>query len=59
MLKKSWMKLGAIVVSGATLFQLGGGCLNQFWRGFFNEGWPSDNRWLNLTIDILNEELFG
>lgn len=59
-MRKKWMKFAALTFGGATLFH-SGGCLDLggFWKGFFNEGWPSDNRWLNLTIDILNEELFG
>ena len=58
-MKKKWITFVALTFGGSTLFQ--SGCLNlgDFWKGFFNEGWPSDNRWLNLTIDILNEELFG
>lgn len=56
-LKAKWTMLLASLVSGATVLQ--NGCLNSFWDGFFNSGWPTDNRWLNLTIDILNEELFG
>ena len=59
MMKRSWMKLAALVVGGSTIFQIGTGCLNDFWNGFFNDGWPSGNRWLNITIDVLNEELFG
>ena len=56
-MKKKWITFVALTFGGSTLFQ--SGCLGDFWKGFFNEGWPSDNRWLNLTIDILNEELFG
>lgn len=52
-----WLALGAMMFGGATLFQ--SGCLNDFWAGFWNTGWPSDNRWLNLGLDILQEELFG
>lgn len=49
--------LSAMLFGGATLFQ--GGCLNGFFRGFFNTGWPTNNRAINLALDILNEELFG
>lgn len=45
------------LVTGAVLLQ--NGCLQSFWDGFANGGWPNSPRWLNLTIDILNEELFG
>jgi len=56
-MKKKIFALTAMLMTGASLFQVG--CLNSFWKGFFNEGWPSNNRWLNIAVDILNEELFG
>ncbi len=55
--KTKWATLATMLVGGATIFQ--SGCLGGFWNGFFSDGWPADNRWLNLGIDILNEELFG
>jgi len=55
---KKWLKWSGLLFGGATVFQ-GGGCLNDFWAGFWNTGWPTDSRWLNIAIDILNEELFG
>jgi len=60
MKKAKLYTLVALVLGGGTLFASGcGGGLNGFWQGMFNTGWPNNNRWLNLTIDILNEELFG
>jgi len=58
-MKAKWLKLWAAVLGGATLFQAG--CLNleDFWQGLWNTGWPTDNRWLNIAWDVLNEELFG
>lgn len=54
---KKWITLSAVTVA-ATLFQ--NGCLGAFWQGFFNGGWPgNDQRWLNVTLDVLQEELFG
>lgn len=55
--KSKMITLAAMLLGGATLFQ--NGCLGAFWDGFFNSGFPTNNRWLNLAIDILNEELFG
>lgn len=55
--KSKWLTLSAALFGGATLFQ--SGCLGDFWAGFWNSGWPTDNRWLNIAIDVLNEELFG
>ncbi|MFO0837880.1 MAG: hypothetical protein U1D55_05090 [Phycisphaerae bacterium] len=52
-----FLKLAALVLGGATVFQ--SGCINQFWQGFFNTGWPTNNPAVNLGLDILNEELFG
>jgi len=57
--KSKWLSLAALVFGGSTVFQ--SGCLNLegFWGGLFGAGWPTDNRWLNIAIDVLNEELFG
>jgi hypothetical protein len=46
--------LAAIAVVGGTLWQSGCG----IWRGTLAEGFI-DNRWADLFLDILNEELFG
>ena len=54
--KSKWLTLSVALFGGATVFQ---GCLGEFWAGFWNSGWPTDNRWLNIAIDVLNEELFG
>lgn len=54
---KKWLTLSALLFGGGTLFQ--SGCLGQFWDGFWNTGWPTDNPWINIGIDVLNEELFG
>lgn len=51
-----WATL-AVLVGSATLFQ--SGCLGAFWQGLWNTGWPTENRWLNLGIDIANEVIFG
>lgn len=56
-MKAKFFKLAALVLGGATVFQ--SGCLGDFWAGMWNTGWPSDNRVLNIAIDVLNEELFG
>lgn len=56
-MKRKWIQLAALLVGGASMLQ--NGCVNDFVGGFFNTGWPTDNRILNLAIDILNEELFG
>lgn len=57
---KSWQKrMAALVIGGGMLFQFGGsGCTNAFWKGFTN-GWPANNRAVNVALDILQEELFG
>ena len=53
-MSKKWLKLSALLVGGAMLFE---GCLQAFWQGMWNTGWPTENRYINLIIDILNEEL--
>lgn len=53
---KKWFTLSAMA-AGATLFQLNG-CLNSYWQGFWNDGWP-EQRWLNIAIDVVNEAVFG
>jgi hypothetical protein len=54
---KKWATLSAAAFGGATLFQ--NGCLSDFWDGMWGRGWPTDNLWLNIGWDVLNEELFG
>ncbi|TWT45527.1 hypothetical protein RAS1_19530 [Phycisphaerae bacterium RAS1] len=54
---KKWMAMSALLFGGATLFQ--GGCLGSFFDGFFNGGFPNQPRWLNIGLDVLQEELFG
>lgn len=56
-MNKKWITLGAMMFGGATLFQ--NGCLGAFWQGFFNDGFPTNNRVINVTLDVLQEELFG
>lgn len=56
MKRAKWTALSALLATGM-LFQ--NGCLSAFWQGFATKGWPTDNRWLNLAIDILNESVFG
>lgn len=53
--KNKWMAYAALLAGGATLFS---SCLGGITRGF-TDGFPASNRWLNLALDILNEELFG
>lgn len=55
-MKAKMYGLVAMTLSGAALFN---GCLGSVWDGFWNSGWPTDNRWLNIGIDVLKEELFG
>ncbi len=54
---KKWIALATMAFGGATLFQ--NGCLGDVWQGFLNDGWPTNNRWINIAVDVLNEELFG
>jgi hypothetical protein len=55
--RSTWLKLAALSLSGGILLQ--GGCLADFWEGFANTGWPTNNFWINLAFDILQEELLG
>ncbi|MBP7747544.1 MAG: hypothetical protein KA383_15620 [Phycisphaerae bacterium] len=50
--KSKWLALSVLLAGGSTLFA---GCLSAFWQGFFNTGWPSDNVWLNLALDVVKE----
>lgn len=54
--KSTWLKLSAMLVAGSVLFT--DGCLAAFWEGFWGVGWPTDNPWLNLAIDIIKEDIF-
>jgi hypothetical protein len=61
-MKKKWLTLSALLFGGATVFHsgcLGGLFSGGFWDAMWNTGWPSNNAWLNIGIDVLNEELFG
>jgi hypothetical protein len=58
MSKKKLMALGAMLFAGATLLS-SGGCLGSFWQGFWNTGFPTHSRWINLAIDVVNEAVFG
>ncbi|MBU0618387.1 MAG: hypothetical protein KKI02_11770 [Planctomycetes bacterium] len=54
--KSTWLKLSAMLMGGGLL--LGNGCLASFWEGFWGTGWPTDNPWLNVAIDIIKEDIF-
>lgn len=56
MSKRKLMALSAMLISGAALFQ--NGCLNGFVKGFTN-GFPSNNRFLSVWLDVANEAIFG
>jgi hypothetical protein len=55
--KKFWSLVA--LTAGGFAMQFGCGGFNSFWKGFFNEGWPTNSREINILIDVLNEELFG
>lgn len=57
MKRSKWFTLSAMLASGAVLFQ--SGCLGAFWQGMWSTGWPTNNRWLNLALDVANEVVFG
>ncbi len=52
MRRVKWMALSALMGAGAMVSE---GCLGAFWDGFWNTGWPANNRWLNLAYDVLVE----
>lgn len=60
MKKSKLLALLTLASAGGTLFHscigIGGG---GFWEGMFGRGYPTNNLWMNIGIDILNEELFG
>lgn len=56
MTKFKWMVFSALALGGTLLS--GFGCLQPVWDGFIN-GFPTNNRWLNIGIDVLKEELFS
>lgn len=41
-----WVSTGGVLLVN--------GCLGAFWHGLIR-GWPPDNRWLNLAVDVLKE----
>ena len=56
MIRAKWMALAVMLAGGAVLFQ--SGCLGAFWQGA-TRGFPANNRWLNLAVDVANEVIFG
>ncbi len=50
--KLKWLTLSGLTLGSATLFT---GCLGAFWQGLWNTGWPTNNRWVNLAIDVVKE----
>ena len=55
MKKVKWITLVLLATSTATF----GGCVSAFWQGMWNTGWPTNNPWLNLGSDIVNEMMLG
>ncbi len=52
-MKRKAIMLALLAFSGATLLQLG--CLGPFLDGMFRSGFPKNNLFLNLAIDIVQE----
>jgi len=52
---KKWMLFAAMLAGTALVTN---GCLNSFWQGLWNKGWPN-NPWLNIGLDAANEIIFG
>lgn len=50
-----WLSL-ALLTGGTLLVH---GCLGAFWNGLINNGWPTNNRWINIGVDVVNEVIFG
>jgi len=55
-MRKSRFLAGLAALLSGSLLQ--GGCFSGFWRGMFAEGF-TDNRWLDIFTDWLNEDIFG
>ena len=72
-MKAKWAKLSVAVFGIGSVMHVGclglgglglggdggGGFFGGFREGLFGRGFPADNLWLNIGIDVLNEELFG
>ncbi|MBN2448672.1 MAG: hypothetical protein JXO22_18240 [Phycisphaerae bacterium] len=56
MSKRKLVALSAMMLGGATLFE---GCLSSFWQGLWKTGFPADNQWIDLALDVLREDLFS
>lgn len=52
-MRRKAIMLTLLAVSGAALLQLG--CLGPFFDGMFRSGFPKNNLFLNLAIDIVQE----
>lgn len=57
-MNKKMMVLSAMLLGGATLFQQG--CLSAFWQGLWRTGFSfGQGKWVDITLDILREDLFS
>jgi hypothetical protein len=56
MKKAKWLALGAMLSGGVLLN--GGGCLQAFWNGLWNQGFPG-KAWIDITLGILYESIVG
>ncbi len=56
MKKAKLVALSAMLLGGATLFE---GCVSAFWQGLWKTGFPANNQWIDLTLDILREDLLS
>jgi hypothetical protein len=54
--RAKWIALCTMVSTGGLL--LGNGCLTAFWQGF-TTGFPANNRWLNLAVDVAHAVVLG
>jgi predicted component of type VI protein secretion system len=57
MKKTKLLALSATMLTGATLLQ---GCVGAFWEGLWKTGFSfGQSKWVDLTLDILREDLFS
>jgi predicted component of type VI protein secretion system len=56
MKKAKLLALSATLLGGATLLE---GCVGAFWEGLWKTGFPANNQWIDLTLDIIREDLFS
>lgn len=54
--RTKWAALLAVASLGGATMQA---CLADFTSGLLNKGWPTNNFWINVGVDVVKEAVFA